>query len=407
MALRAFRSFGAIRWASLASPQVFVNKLAISIANEVPTIPTYRVMDPTGKIVSPDGKLPYEVSDSTAVEWYKHMVTLNQMDNVLFDSQRMGRISFYMTNYGEEATHIGSAAALKATDTVYAQYREAGVLLYRGYTLADFMNQCFSNDRDLNKGRQMPVHYGSNKLNFHTVSSPLATQIPQAAGAAYVLKMQAADKCVMCYFGDGAASEGDAHAGLNFAATLECPVIFFCRNNGYAISTPTKDQFRGDGIASRAVGYGMDWIRVDGNDIFAVYSATMAARELAVKNNKPVLIEAMTYRIGHHSTSDDSVKYRKPNEIEVRAADAPIPRLANYLHSRGLWDAEKEKNLIETAKAEVRKEFGLAQKRKKPSLSEMFEDVYQDKPEILKQQEAKMKEHIAKYPEEYDTSNYA
>lgn len=127
-------------------------------------------------------------------------------------------------------------------DIIYGQYREAGVLMWRGFTLQQFADQCFSNCDDKGKGRQMPVHYGDKSLNFHTISSPLGTQIPQAAGAAYRLKFlnSAAENpedkaCAVCYFGEGAASEGDAHAAFNFAATLECPVVFFCRNNGYAI----------------------------------------------------------------------------------------------------------------------------------------------------------------------------
>lgn len=141
-----------------------------------------------------------------------------------------GRISFYMTNYGEEASHIGSAAALNNEDVVFAQYREAGVLLWRGFTLQQFVDQCYGNNDDVGKGKQMPIHYGSKELNFITISSPLATQMPQAVGSAYALKGK--NRITVCYFGDGAASEGDAHAAFNFAATLECPIIFFCRNNG-------------------------------------------------------------------------------------------------------------------------------------------------------------------------------
>ena len=176
------------------------------------------------------------------------------------------------------------------------------------------MNQCYSNELDLGKGRQMPVHYGSKELNFQTISSPLCTQLPQASGAAYALKRAGKDACVICYFGEGAASEGDFHAALNIAATTDSPVIFFCRNNGYAISTPAKEQYRGDGIgkvilllsfffnitvlfsASRGHGYGMHTIRVDGNDVLAVYNATKLARETAIKGHRPVLIEALTYR---------------------------------------------------------------------------------------------------------------
>ena len=175
---------------------------------------------------------------------------------------------------GEEAVVVGSAAGLKPQDVIFAQYREVGALLWRGFTVQQCADQCFSNEADLGKGRQMPVHYGTKELNFQTVSSPLTTQLPQAAGAAYALKQnENNDAIAMCYFGEGAASEGDFHAALNFAATTEVPVIYFCRNNGYAISTPTKDQYRGDGIISRAAGYGMMAIRVDGNDVFAVKKA--------------------------------------------------------------------------------------------------------------------------------------
>lgn len=158
---------------------------------------------------------------------YKDMVLLNVMDQILFESQRQGRISFYMTNYGEEACQIGSAAGLEPDDLIFAQYREAGVLVYRGFTLDSFMNQCYGNEKDEGKGRQMPVHYGSPKLNFVTISSPLGTQLPQAVGAAYSFKKFKKNRCVITYFGEGAASEGDAHAAFNFAATLSCPVIFF------------------------------------------------------------------------------------------------------------------------------------------------------------------------------------
>ena len=176
-----------------------------------------------------------------------------------------------MQSSGEEGLVVGSAAGLKPQDIIFAQYRESGALLWRGFTVQQCADQCYSNEADMGKGRQMPIHYGSNKLNFQTVSSPLTTQLPQAAGAAYALKQNKDnDAIAMCYFGEGAASEGDFHAALNFAATMEVPIIYFCRNNGYAISTPTKDQYRGDGIISRAAGYGMYAIRVDGNDTFAV-----------------------------------------------------------------------------------------------------------------------------------------
>jgi len=303
-------------------------------------IPVYRVMDRKGKVIDPsqDPHLPEEM----VIKMYKTMTQLNTMDRILYESQRQGRISFYMTNYGEEGTHIGSAAALDKNDLIFGQYREAGTLMWRGFTLDQFMNQCYGNVEDVGKGKQMPVHYGSKELNFVTISSPLGTQMPQAVGAAYAFKRSQNGQCVICYFGEGTSSEGDAHAALNFAATLDCPVIFFCRNNGYAISTPSKEQYRGDGIAGRGPAYGMLTVRVDGNDVFAVYNAVSQARQVALNEMRPVLIEAMTYRIGHHSTSDDSTAYRSVDEVRYwDERDHPISRLRHYMVAKNWWNDAK------------------------------------------------------------------
>merc|ERR1711890_6201 len=220
------------------------------------------------------------------------------------------------------------------------------------------MNQCYGNADDDGTGKQMPVHYGSKELNFVTISSPLGTQLPQAAGSAYAFKRAQNGLVVVCYFGEGAASEGDAHAALNFAATLDCPIIFFCRNNGYAISTPSSEQYRGDGIAIRGPSYGMATIRVDGNDVFAVYNAAKEAREICIRQSRPVLIEAMTYRIGHHSTSDDSSAYRSVDEVSFwKGKDHPITRFALYLNNKGVWSDQQEKEWKNESKKQVLQAF--------------------------------------------------
>lgn len=333
------------------------------------------------------------------------MTLLNTMDRILYESQRQGRISFYMTNYGEEGTHLGSAAALREDDLVFGQYREAGVLLYRGFKLDQFMAQCYGNKWDRGKGRQMPIHYGSKPLNFVTISSTLATQMPQAAGAAYALKRQRTGRIVICYFGEGAASEGDAHAGLNFSATLDCPIIFFCRNNGYAISTPTHEQYRGDGIAARGPGYGILTLRVDGNDTLAVYNAVTAARNKCVQESKPVLIEAMTYRIGHHSTSDDSTAYRSVDEVRNwTQKDHPITRMRKYMELNGWWDEEKEKDWKESSKRKVMEAFVSAEKQNKPDIRNIFEDVYDQMTPRLERQYQELMTHVANYRDQYPTN---
>eukprot|EP00735_Rhodelphis_limneticus_P005252 TRINITY_DN1701_c0_g1::TRINITY_DN1701_c0_g1_i1::g.17690::m.17690 TRINITY_DN1701_c0_g1::TRINITY_DN1701_c0_g1_i1::g.17690 ORF type:complete len:429 (-),score=111.06,sp/Q54M22/ODBA_DICDI/51.63/4e-144,E1_dh/PF00676.15/1.5e-88,TPP_enzyme_C/PF02775.16/2.3e+03,TPP_enzyme_C/PF02775.16/0.00033,Transketolase_N/PF00456.16/6.9e-05,Transketolase_N/PF00456.16/2.2e+03,DXP_synthase_N/PF13292.1/0.00072,DXP_synthase_N/PF13292.1/1.6e+02 TRINITY_DN1701_c0_g1_i1:276-1562(-) len=398
---RAFAQNATLSESSLANP-VFVPELRLNLNTSV--IETFRVMGPDGKVMNSQ----FDPNDKDlSIKIYETMARIAIMDGILYEAQRQGRLSFYMTCTGEEGV-VASAAALQPNDEVFAQYREQAVLLYRGFSFEDFCNQCCSNDLDPAKGRQMPVHYGSKTLHYQQVSSPLGTQIPQAAGAAYAMKINKEERVAMCYFGDGAASEGDFHAALNFAATLECPVIFYCRNNGYAISTPVKDQYRGDGIASRAMGYGMHYSRCDGNDVFAVYATVKKAREFAVTNNQPVLIEAMSYRCGHHSTSDDSTRYRSTDEIEFwKETASPISRLRNYLKARGWWD---EDQLGEKFQGQVRQDvlaaLAKAENRPKPAISEVFNDVYDKIPRHLAEQQRSLLAHIAKYPEKYSNSGH-
>lgn len=250
----------------------------------------------------------------------------------------------------------------------------------------------------------MPVHYGAKRLNYQTISSPLATQIPQAVGAAYSYKLAGKQAVAVCYFGEGAASEGDFHAGFNFASTLEVPIIFFCRNNGYAISTPSSEQFRGDGIASRAAGYGMHVIRVDGNDLLAVRMATAEARRVAIEKSCPVLIEAMTYRASHHSTSDDSTRYRSVAEIKHwQELYEPVKRFRVYMEDRGWWDAEKETLLRDSERLGVLTAIDVAEAKGKPDVQGLFTDVFKEMPYHLAKQEHGMRQHVAKYPEHYST----
>ncbi|CAP33942.2 Protein CBG15770 [Caenorhabditis briggsae] len=378
----------------------FTEKLEIINADDTPAIPIYRVTNAVGDVI--DKSQDPNFDEPTAIKMYKTMTQLNIMDRILYDSQRQGRISFYMTSFGEEGNHVGSAAALESHDLIYGQYREAGVLLWRGYSMENFMNQCYGNADDLGKGRQMPMHFGAKERNFVTISSPLTTQLPQAVGSAYAFKQQKDNqRIVVVYFGDGAASEGDAHAAFNFAATLKCPIIFFCRNNGYAISTPTSEQYGGDGIAGKGPAYGLHTIRVDGNDLLAVYNATKEARRVAL-TNRPVLIEAMTYRLGHHSTSDDSTAYRSAEEVETWGdKDHPITRFNKYITERGWWNEEKEKDWQKEVKKRVLTEFSAAEKRKKAHYHDLFDDVYDELPLRLRRQRDELDAHIKEYKEHY------
>ncbi|KAG4080765.1 hypothetical protein HA402_005945 [Bradysia odoriphaga] len=384
----------------------FVVKPELTHPSNTQPIPIYRVLDRNGQIL--DKTQDPNLSKEFVQKMFRDMVLLNTMDKILYESQRQGRISFYMTNSGEEASHVGSAAGLSNDDLVYAQYREAGVLVWRGFTISEFIDQCYGNSDDLGKGKQMPVHYGSKLLNFVTISSPLATQMSQAVGAAYALKRRPKnDRCVVTYFGEGAASEGDAHAAFNFAATLSCPVILYCRNNGFAISTPSDEQYKGDGIAGRGAGYGISSIRVDGTDIFAVYNATKIARDYVLKNNKPIIFEAMAYRIGHHSTSDDSTAYRPAEDLEVwNTVESPITKLKNYLTNKGWWNEEEENDYVKRTRKEILSQISLSERKLKPNWREMFTDVYHEMPLGLKGQLAEMEDHVAKHKEHYPLANF-
>lgn len=363
--------------------------------------PVFRILGKQGNVL-PGAEVPTELGKEEFVKMYSTMVTVQAMDDIFYNAQRQGRISFYMQNSGEEGIHIGSAAALTNEDVILAQYRELGVLLWRGFGLQQAADQCFGNVKDLGKGKQMPVHYGSRELNFQTISSPLATQLPQASGVAYALKLSKKQAVAVCYFGEGAASEGDFHAAVNIASTLDAPAIFFCRNNGYAISTPVKDQFRGDGIVSRAVGYGVHAVRVDGNDMVAVYKAMKEAKAVALAESRPVIVEAMSYRRGHHSTSDDSTRYRSLSEIEHWHKELdPLARVRNYMQDQGWWSDEQEQNLRDQERFKALEALTTAEKRGKSSFTELFQDVYKDMPPHLIKQRAELIEHMEKYPEHY------
>ncbi|CAJ0548899.1 Ff.00g025120.m01.CDS01 [Fusarium sp. VM40] len=390
----------------------FTSSLKFENPESYPALSTYRVVDQHGVVV--DEAFKPDISDEEVIRLYKDMLFISIMDLIMFDAQRQGRLSFYMVSAGEEAVSIGSSSVLDPEDVMFCQYREQGVFKERGFTATDFMSQLFGNVRDPSRGRSMPVHYGSKELHIHSISSPLATQLPQASGAAYALKMQKLQdpsskaRVVAAYFGEGAASEGDFHAALNIAATRSCPVIFICRNNGYAISTPTLDQYRGDGIASRGIGYGIDTIRVDGNDIWAVREATKKAREMALEDGgKPVLIEAMTYRVSHHSTSDDSFAYRARVEVEDwKRRDNPITRLRKWMEAKGIWDEATEKEARSDLRKEILKAFSEAEREKKPPIRGMFEDIYEELTDDLKAQMKELKGMLDKYPEEYDVAEF-
>jgi len=376
----------------------YTGELSFAGGPNVTRMPSYRTIDSAGREVE-GAALPYPLDRVLATRLYTTMATLQTMDTLFYEAQRQGRFSFYLTSAGEEATVVGSAAALHDTqDWVFAQYREQGVLLWRGFTLRQFADQLLGNELEAGKGRQMPIHYGSAAHAYQTISSPLATQMPHAVGAGYALKLGGARAVTVAYFGEGASSEGDAHAAFNFAATLSVPCLFICRNNGYAISTPANEQFKGDGVAARGPMYGMSAVRVDGGDARAVYNAVRAARETAIAESRPMLIECMSYRSGHHSTSDDSTRYRTADEMRSWRSRDPVTRFRAWMEGQGWWAAGDEAALRTAARKQVLEALDAAACVPKNPLSTMFTDVYADVPWHLREQMQDTVEFASRHP---------
>jgi pyruvate dehydrogenase E1 component alpha subunit len=339
--------------------------------------------------IRPGTRAP-EIPDEVARRLYRGMLQVRLVDDRMMKLQRQGRLGFAMSSLGEEATHFGAAYTLRDSDWIFPSYREPGVFFWRGYTLKDYVNQLHGNAEDPIKGRQMPVHHSANWLNIVSISSPVGTQIPQAAGLAMAARISKKDDCALVFFGEGTASTGQFHVGLNFAGVFKAPCIFFCRNNGWAISTPGNKQTAARSIAIKALAYGMPGIRVDGNDLLAVIAVMQDAVARARAGEGPTLIEAVTYRRGGHSSSDDPSVYRDPAEPKQWEAKDPLERWRRYLETRKLWTQE----LHDQYTQEITDELMAAVKRAgdlgNPPVESMFDDVFSEIPPHLQEQKAEL-----------------
>jgi 2-oxoisovalerate dehydrogenase E1 component alpha subunit len=327
------------------------------------------------------------------------MLLNRHFDKRMWQIQRQGRISFYMEAAGEEAVSIGAAMALRAGDMCFPSYRNQGLYMYRGVKLVDMMCQCLSNTRDMCKGRQLPIMYHSKNGNVFSISGNLATQYPHAVGWAMASAIKGEDHIAASWLGDGSTAEADFHHALTFAAVYQAPVILNVVNNQWAIST-----FQGTAggerrpFAARGLGLGIPGIRVDGNDLLAVYAVTLWAADRARRGGGPTLIENVTYRGGAHSTSDDPSKYRPKDEWAAFPLGDPIERLKQHLIVEGHWSEKKHEALEEELKAEVLAAWKEAQKygtmTEGPFLdpSTMFDDVYAETPHHLESQRRRLRE---------------
>ncbi|HHH11117.1 MAG TPA: thiamine pyrophosphate-dependent dehydrogenase E1 component subunit alpha [Sorangium sp.] len=366
---------------------------AADVAASAKRHPTDVQADDVIRVMRPDGSLndnAPDLSDEQVIELYRIMLRTRLIDERAVMLQRQGRIGFHIGSLGEEATIIGSAYALRQQDWLFPCYREFGAALHRGLPLQRYFDNLFGNHNDIIKGRQMPDHWCCRDANLTSVSSPIGTQITQAVGFAWAAKIKRDPLAVLVYFGDGATSSAEFHNGLNFAGVYATPTVFLCRNNGWAISVPTERQTHSKGFAVKAVAYGMPGVRCDGNDVFAVIKATRDAIARAASGQGPTLIEAMTYRLSGHSTSDDPTRYRPQEEMEGWHQRDPLLRLRHHLLTRADWDESHDKAIRDDITAELKVAIERAESAAPPSLESMFEDVYAELPWHLREQQQQL-----------------
>ncbi|HIQ12883.1 MAG TPA: thiamine pyrophosphate-dependent dehydrogenase E1 component subunit alpha [Thermoprotei archaeon] len=324
------------------------------------TLGIYRIIDEEGNIVGDEPNL----DGSTLYKLYEYMVRARVLDEWLLKLQRLGKVAIHAPNLGQEAI-VGAVTPLKPDDWVFPSYRDLGVYLVRGMDEEEILDRALYNQDDPLKGSDFAI-YGNRRFNMVPTPVPVGNQIPHAVGVAYAMKYLDRDSVTMVMFGDGATSRGDFHAGLNFAGVYRVPVIFVCENNQWAISVPFDRQTRSPSIAFRGLVYGIESIRVDGNDVLAMYKIASEAVEKARKEKEPYLIEMLTYRLGSHTTADDPSKYRSEEEVNRMMKYEPLKRYRNYLIFKGvLTDSEANElyrryyNYIEDIAKKVLNKGGL------------------------------------------------
>ncbi|MBL8757859.1 MAG: pyruvate dehydrogenase (acetyl-transferring) E1 component subunit alpha [Phycisphaerae bacterium] len=312
------------------------------------------------------------LTDEQVVFLYEQMLNGRQLDEIAFKLQRSGRIFTYPQNKGQEACALGSGFAMrKGIDWLVPCYRENAALFLHGLPMAKVLLYWAGDER----GNIIP-----EGVRVTPISVPIGTQMLHATGIAWAAKIQKKDEVAITYFGDGATSEGDFHEAMNFATAFSVPCIFFCQNNQWAISVPREQQMASETVAQKGIAYGAHCVQVDGNDLFAVYRATYEARERARAGGGVTLIEAITYRLGDHTTADDARRYRDPEEVEAWRSKDPIIRTRKYLESKGLWNEAKQAEAQARAEAMTKAVQDEVLGMPAPDRKEMFEHLFAEMP---------------------------
>lgn len=326
------------------------------------------LVDPDGTYHE-DSEHPVDLDDDALKELYRHMVVTRKVDREAINLQRQGQLGVYASCMGQEAAQVGGAYALSANDWVFPSYREMGAAVVKGVDTGLLLH--------LYRGTWLSDH-DIYEHNYALLSIPIGTQALHAAGFAMGAKFDGNPIVVMSYFGDGATSEGDPHEAMNFAGVFKAPCIFFVQNNQYAISVPLSAQTAAPTLAHKAVGYGFPGYRCDGNDVLATYAVAKKAVERARSGDGPALIEALTYRMEAHTTSDDPTRYRTKEELEAAAATDPIVRYRNFLTKRELWDEDFEEYVNKEAADEAQRMRDEIYEAPHGDPAEVFDHVYVD-----------------------------
>lgn len=349
-----------------------------------------RVLDDNGDAV---GDWAGGLSAEQLRKGLRDMMLTRAFDARMLLSQRQGKTSFYIQSLGEEAVATAHRVALAPGDMCFPTYRQQGLLIAYGWPLVEMMNEIFSNEKDRQRGRQLPCLYSFKEAGFFSVSGNLGTQYPQAVGWAMASAIMGDDKIASGWIGDGSTAETDFHSALVFASVYRPPVILNIVNNQWAISS-YQGIAGGESakFAARAHGFGIASLRVDGNDYCAVYAASRWAADRARANFGPTLIEWVTYRAGAHSTSDDPAKYRPKDEGGAWPLGDPVVRLKTHLIRMGAWNEQRHTQMQAEVDAEVleaakqAESHGTLHDGPKPSVATMFEDVYKEMPRHLREQ---------------------
>jgi len=320
------------------------------------------------------------LSDDDLMQMFRTMITARLCDEAQFRLNRQGRAPFVVPVSGHEGCQIGTAWPLeRGKDVMVPYYRDMAACLVFGLTPYDVFLGVFGKADDPSSGgRQMPAHWSSRKNNIITGSSPIATQIPHAAGIAYAMKYRGEDAVVASWFGDGGTSEGDWHEGLNFAGIHKLPVVWVCENNRYAISVPLSKQMAVKQVSDRASAYGMPGVTVDGNDVLACYEAMKEAVDRARSGGGPTLIECMTYRFHPHTSDDDDRTYRSREEVDEAKRNDPIILFGRYMQELGVLKEGQEEEIRAEIKSQVDEEVERAWGADDPEPGSALRHVYAD-----------------------------